>query len=60
VLSLESLSQFLWGSSGRQERRRLSVMIFRLREKLQRSNPYQIHTIRRRGYGLLVGKQQPD
>ena len=59
VLSLDALAQFLWSTRGRRESRRLSVMVFRLREKLQGSAPYQITTVRRRGYGLLIGKRDP-
>lgn len=59
VVSLQILGTRLWGTFGQKERHRLTVLVFRLREKLQGSSPYQIRTRRGRGYGLLTSTRDP-
>ena len=53
VASFSSLSNFLWGTQGQKENRRLNVLVCRLRSKLAESDPYRLETVRGRGYGLL-------
>jgi DNA-binding response OmpR family regulator len=53
VASFASLSNFLWGTQGQRENRRLNVLVCRLRGKLADSAPYRLETVRGRGYGLL-------
>jgi DNA-binding response OmpR family regulator len=53
VASFAVLCDFLWGSQGRRENRRLNVLVCRLRGKLTGSSPYGLETVRGRGYGLL-------
>lgn len=53
VASFASLSNFLWGTQGQRENRRLNVLVCRLRSKLAESAPYRLETVRGRGYGLL-------
>jgi DNA-binding response OmpR family regulator len=53
VASFASLSDFLWGTEGQRENRRLNVLVCRLRSKLADSAPYRLETVRGRGYGLL-------
>ena len=53
IISYDSLCQAVWSSRGRQERRRLSVTVCRLRAKLALSHPYRLETVRGRGYGLI-------
>jgi DNA-binding response OmpR family regulator len=53
VASFASLSNFLWGTQGQRENRRLNVLVCRLRSKLADSAPYRLETVRGRGYGLL-------
>ncbi len=45
------------GDNGRDARRHLSVLIHRLRSKLDKSWPYRITTVRGRGYGLLIAPE---
>lgn len=53
VVSFDALSDYLWGSTGPKETRRLNVLVCRLRTKLRGSHPYQLETVRGRGYGLI-------
>lgn len=59
VVTLAALASHLWDAYGEKERHRLTVLIFRIREKLQQSVPYQIRTRRGRGYGLLTSTRDP-
>ncbi|MPZ23837.1 MAG: hypothetical protein GEU28_09880 [Dehalococcoidia bacterium] len=53
VVTYDDLVRARWNAAGGREVRRLTVLVCRLRAKLARSWPYQIRTVRRRGYGLL-------
>jgi DNA-binding response OmpR family regulator len=53
ILAFETLTGGLWSATGRNETRRLQVLVHRLRAKLTGSHPYSIETVRRRGYGLV-------
>lgn len=59
VVSFDVLSGRIWGATGSAETKRLNVLICRLRVKLAQSSPYQIETVRGRGYGLLSGAGRP-
>ena len=59
IVHYETICQTLWSSFGQLERRRLSVMIFRLRAKLSASWPYKVETVRGRGYGFIASKVRP-
>lgn len=50
VVSRQELLQAVWGEQ--LEGRRLNIQICRLRKKLANSRPWNIRTIRRRGYSL--------
>jgi DNA-binding response OmpR family regulator len=54
VLSYVLLTNALWSATGRNETRRLQVLVHRLRAKLTGSQPYTIETVRGRGYGLVA------
>jgi DNA-binding response OmpR family regulator len=53
VVSFDVLNGLIWGATGSAETKRLNVLVCRLRAKLAESFPYQIETVRGRGYGLL-------
>ena len=53
VLPYDALTGGLWNATGRNETRRLQVLVHRLRAKLVGSHPYGIETVRGRGYGLV-------
>lgn len=59
IVNYDTLCQALWSSMGRQERRRLSVVICRLRAKLAASWPYKVETVRGRGYGFIASQVRP-
>jgi DNA-binding response OmpR family regulator len=54
IISYDELVRGLWGDPGIGTRRRLSVVICRLRAKLSGARPYNIRTVRGRGYGLTA------
>ena len=54
VLSYDSIALHLWDMTGRVTHRRLNVMVHRIRSKLGDITPYEIKTVRERGYGLLL------
>lgn len=56
IISTEDLTRLLWGEYNRPCRRRLAVMVFRLRVKLDGIGPYQIESARGRGYGLVLNE----
>jgi DNA-binding response OmpR family regulator len=56
IVNYDALCQGLWHSIGHRERRRLSVAICRLRGKLSASSPYQVETVRGRGYGFIASQ----
>jgi DNA-binding response OmpR family regulator len=58
LVTYEELMVALWGASGHQYSRRLAVLIFRLRAKLQKSTPYVIESVRGRGYGLMTSIEE--
>jgi DNA-binding response OmpR family regulator len=53
IIDRSELSLSMWGGAGPCEFKRLTVVISRMREKLAKSFPYKIETVRFRGYGLL-------
>ncbi len=53
IIAYSDLTSALWGSPGTARRRTLSVLVHRLRAKLESSGPYMIRTVRGRGYGLV-------
>jgi DNA-binding response OmpR family regulator len=53
VISYDVLARHLWDITGRIANRRLNVMVHRIRAKLGDVAPYEIRTVRERGYGLL-------
>jgi len=53
VIAYETLARHLWDTTGRPANRRLNVIIHRIRTKLGDIRPYEIRTVRERGYGLL-------
>ena len=56
IIPHEKICDALWGSSGAKEQKRLGVAISNLREKLQGLSPYQLESVRSRGYGLVLGQ----
>jgi DNA-binding response OmpR family regulator len=54
ILAFDDLIAQLWPGNPSGMRRSLGVVICRLRAKLSASWPYRIHTVRNRGYGLIV------
>jgi DNA-binding response OmpR family regulator len=54
ILPYDALTNALWSATGRNETRRLQVLVHRLRAKLKGSQPYTIETVRGRGYGLVA------
>lgn len=54
VISVEAITQSIWAENGRPVVRRLNVLVHRLRTKMARSRPYQIESVRGRGYGFLA------
>jgi two-component system alkaline phosphatase synthesis response regulator PhoP len=53
VVSTDSLVSKLWGDGEAHGARKLRVHISRLRKKIRESDPWQIRTIAKRGYGLV-------
>ena len=53
VISYDILARHLWDISGRVANRRLNVIVHRIRSKLGEIWPYEIRTVRERGYGFL-------
>ena len=53
VVAYEALARHLWDTTGRMANRRLNVIVHRIRTKLGDIRPYEIRTVRERGYGLL-------
>jgi tRNA (cmo5U34)-methyltransferase len=56
IIPHEKICDALWASSGVKELKRLGVAISNLREKLQGVSPYQLESVRSRGYGLVLGQ----
>jgi two-component system KDP operon response regulator KdpE len=54
VLPHRYISNQLWGSGGDRESRRLSVLVSRLRALIKGVEPYQLETVRNRGYGFVL------
>jgi DNA-binding response OmpR family regulator len=53
VVSTDALTRAMWHDTGHTFVRRLNVVVHRLRAKLAGSQPYQIESVRGRGYGLV-------
>lgn len=56
VMSHVAICRVIWGTAGSQEVKRLGVVVSNLRKKLDRMSPYQIETVRSRGYGIVLGE----
>lgn len=56
IIAYDELVRGLWGDAGAGARRRLSVVVCRLRAKLAGARPYNIETVRGRGYGLTASE----
>jgi SAM-dependent methyltransferase len=56
VMSHVTICRAIWGTAGSQEVKRLGVVVSNLRKKLDRLSPYQIETVRSRGYGIVLGE----
>jgi two-component system OmpR family response regulator len=53
VVPPQQLLAAVWGDCGEGSRRKLRVLISRLRKKVRESQPWQVQTVTKRGYGLL-------
>jgi len=53
IIDYDTLCEAVWSSTGRNEKRRLTVAICRIRAKLSGLSLYHLDTVRGRGYGLL-------
>lgn len=53
VIPYKEITERIWGTSERTALRHLNVLVHRLRVKLPQTYPYEIETVRGRGYGLL-------
>jgi DNA-binding response OmpR family regulator len=53
VLSYEGIARRLWKPPAEGSIRHLHVIVHRVRRKLAGLNPYEIRTVRGRGYGLV-------
>ena len=53
IVDFRALTQALWMTQGHKELRRLNVLAFRLRQKLNETHPFHLVTVRGRGYGLV-------
>ena len=60
VILYEAIARHLWDSSGRRPIRHLNVLVHRLRQKLGDIRPYEITTVRGRGYGLVYASGGQD
>ena len=54
IVSYDVLASRLWDLTGRTANRRLNVTMHRIRAKLGDITPYEIRTVRERGYGLVL------
>ena len=59
VLPYSTFAQTLWQSADKRRLRHLNVLVYHLRQKLSRSYPFVIRTIRTRGYGLVSRQDTP-
>jgi DNA-binding response OmpR family regulator len=53
VITYAELTEALWGRQEHVRTKTLNVLVYRLRAKLKGAEPYQISTVRGRGYGLI-------
>jgi len=58
IIDYDTLCQAVWSSSGRREKRRLTVAVCRIRAKLAGLTAYGLETVRGRGYGLLRRRRE--
>lgn len=56
VLPYEAIVHRLWPNSGHGSIRHLHVIVHRVRQKLTALRPYEIRTVRGRGYGLVQAR----
>lgn len=56
IIPHDKICDALWGTTGPKEQKRLGVAVSNLREKLQGLSPYQLESVRSRGYGLVLGR----
>ena len=54
IIPHDKICDALWGTTGPKEYKRLGVAVSNLREKLQGLSPYQLESVRSRGYGLVL------
>lgn len=54
VVATEELAEAVWGRPADGRNDHLRGIISRLRKKLQGLHPWQIRTVRKRGYGLIL------
>ena len=57
IIDYDTLCHAVWSSTGRREKRRLTVAVCRIRAKLTGLKQYHLDTVRGRGYGLLRKRQ---
>ena len=60
VVRYSDVEEKLWGYQGTDLRRRTSVLVCRLRDKLSAMHPYRIETVRRVGYRLSTPLPPPS
>ncbi len=60
VLPYTTITQLLWRAASKRQIRNLNVLIHRLRQKLAKSSPFVIKTVRGRGYGLIRTRASPE
>ena len=60
ILSFDEIAARLWNAPAKGTRQRLGVVICRLRAKLRGASPYQIRTVRSRGYGLTTNAYETE
>ena len=60
VLPYSTIAQVLWRAASKRQIRNLNVLVHRLRQKLAKSSPFTIKTVRGRGYGLVQTRASPE
>src|SRR4051794_4298101 len=60
VLPYSTIAQVLWRAASKRQIRNLNVLVHRLRQKLAKSSPFVIKTVRGRGYGLVRTRASPE
>lgn len=60
VVTYAEVAEALWGRREAELRRRISVLVCRLRQKLSGTAPYRVETVRRVGYRLAAPLPRAD